>query len=327
MNAMSGMIAVLVAAAVMVGRPAWAGDEAKATEARQLAAKTQPGAAQPLDRYSSARGTVITALGRLGSGPSLSVLESLQADNDGFVRHAVAEALLSAPPAEAITILAEMTADTGPAAWTLIRLGERAESTIIEILEEPTFRSSGPRNLIRQYYEHWKELPTPPSAAIVRAIHDRVQAEVGRGGHERYGREVLKLAGDPLVVRNAWRDLEAALSLMATKGQENRKNLLLGTRFPRFDQAPEEFLKDAEASNLRIRRIMADRTSALAHVADQKGEADYILRLNRTGVVWTISVVWAVPADNVQDRVNGFLKSHPQAKEVRADDALPKANR
>jgi hypothetical protein len=232
----------------------------------------------------------------------------------------------SAPPAEAIPILKEMTADTRGAAWALIRLGDKAESTIIEILEEPTFRSSGPDHLIREYYEHWKELPAPPGAAVVTAIHDRVQAEAGRGGPDRYGLEVLKLAGDPLVVRNAWQDLEAALSLMATKGQENRKKLLLGTRFRRSDEAPEAFLKDAEAGALRIRRIMAERTSALAHVVNQKGEANYVLWLNRTGVVWDISVVWTVPADKVRDRVNGFLESHPQAKDVRADEALPEAN-
>jgi hypothetical protein len=61
----------------------------------------------------------------------------------------------------------------------------------------------------------------------------------------------------------------------------------------------------------------------LAHVVDQKGEANYVLWLNRTGVVWDISVVWTVPADKVEDRVNDFLKSHPQAKEVSADDTVP----
>jgi HEAT repeat protein len=270
-----------------------------------------------------ARIAAVNALARLGSGKSLSVLQSLHAHDSPFVRQAVAEALLGASPDKAIPILKQMSADTRPAAWALIRLGDKAESAIIEILREPTLRSSGPGHVIREYYEHWKELPTPPSNAIVAAIHDRVQAEAGLTAPDRYGLEVLKLAGAPLVARNAWQDLEATLSLMASKGQQQRKTLLLSSRFPSH-RTPEEFLKDAESGNLRIRRVMADRTSALAHVVDQKGDVNYVLRLNRVGVVWSIWVVWAVPSDEVPDRLNDFLKSYPQAKEVRADDPVPK---
>jgi len=59
---------------------------------------------------------------------------------------------LTAPPAAAIPILQDMAAESRPAAWALIRLGARAESAIIEILTEPTFRSSGPGHVIREYY-------------------------------------------------------------------------------------------------------------------------------------------------------------------------------
>ena len=147
---------------------------------------------------SAARIAAVTALGPLGGGRSLSLLESLEADNDSFVRDAVADAVLSAPPNEAIPILQEMAADSRAAAWALIRLGGQAESAIIEILAEPIFRSSGPENLIREYYEHWKELPAPPNAAIVKAIRDRVQADAKDGPPDRYGLEVLKLSGDSL---------------------------------------------------------------------------------------------------------------------------------
>jgi HEAT repeat protein len=282
----------------------------------------------PVYRSSNrARIVAVRALGRMGCWSSLSVLESLHAHNDAFVRHAVAEALLSAPPAAAIPILKEMTADTRPAAWTLIRLGEEAESTIIEILREPTFRSSAPDYVIREYYEHWKDLPAPPSAAIVAAIYDRVQAEAGRSGPDQYGLDVLKLAGKPFVVRNVWQDLEAALTLVATKGQEARKDLMLDMRLHRSERAPAAFMKAAEAGNLEIRRIVADRTSALAHVADWRGQGNYVLWLNRVGVVWSIWVVWDVPADKVQDRVNNFLKDHAQAKEAKPDDSMPETGR
>jgi hypothetical protein len=143
------------------------------------------------------RVAAVLALGRLGAGRSLSVLESLQADGDPFVRGAVADALLTAPPA-AIPILQEMAAESRPAAWALIRLGDKAESAIVEILTEPTFRSSGPGHVIREYYEHWKELPAPPSAAIVKAIRYRVQADAKDGPFDKYGLDVLKLAGAPL---------------------------------------------------------------------------------------------------------------------------------
>jgi hypothetical protein len=138
----------------------------------------------------------VLALGRLGAGGSLSALESLQADDDPFVRGATAEALLTAPPAAAIPILQEMAAESRPAAWALIRLGDKAESAIIEVLTEPTFRSSGPGHVIREYYEHWKELPVPPGAAIVKAIRYRVQADAKVGPRDQYGLEILKLVGD-----------------------------------------------------------------------------------------------------------------------------------
>jgi hypothetical protein len=78
----------------------------------------------------------------------------------------------------------------------LIRLGDKAESAIIEVLTEPTFRSSGPGHVIREYYEHWKELPVPPGAAIVKAIRYRVQADAKVGPRDQYGLEILKLVGD-----------------------------------------------------------------------------------------------------------------------------------
>jgi len=265
----------------------------------------------------------VRALGRLGCRQSLSVLESQRTHNDVFVRHTVAEALLSAPPTAAIPILKEMTADTRPAAWTLIQLGAEAESAIIEILQESDFRSSAPGHVIREYYEHWNELPAPPSAAIVEAIYDRVQAEAGRSGLDQYGLEVLKLAGQPFVVRNVWQDLETVLALIAAKDRTPGKELVLEVRLHRSERAPEAFLKAAEAGNLEIRRILADRTSALAHATDRKSQSNYVLWLNRVGVVWSVWVVWDVPADKVQGRLDGFLKDHPQAKAVRPDNPPP----
>ena len=251
----------------------------------------------------------------------MSLLKSLAAHNDYFIRAAVAEALLTAPPAEAIPILGKMTVDTRPAAWALIRLGKKAEPAIVEIMEDPkpAVGGHGSQSLIREYYEHWKELPAKPSPAIVAAIHDRVQAD---GGQDTYGREVLKFAGDPFVAHTAWQDLKATLSSMASKGQEMRKKLLLSKQFT-YGEAPEGFLKDAEAGNLRIRRVLADRTDALAHVADQKGEINFVLGLSRVGLVWSIGYGWTTSPDNVQDRISGFLRSHSQAKEVGADDASP----
>jgi hypothetical protein len=130
------------------------------------------------------------------AGEFLYPLESLQADDDPFVRDAVAEALLTAPPRAAIPILQEMAAENRAAAWALIRLGDKAESAIIEILAESTFRSSAPGHVIREYYEHWKALPAPVSAAIVKAIRYRVQADAKVEPRDQYGLEVLKLADD-----------------------------------------------------------------------------------------------------------------------------------
>jgi hypothetical protein len=263
----------------------------------------------------------VKALGRLGGAPSLGVLKSLQAHEDPFVRDAVAEALVSVPPTQAMPILKKMTTDSRCAAWALIQLGDKAESAIIDILlgEEANLRNPGFINIIREYYEHWKELPAPPSAAIVQAIHDRVQVQ---GGLDQYGRDVLKYAGDPFVERNARQDLQATFSLMATKGQEMRKKLLLRRIFGSND-VPEGFIKNAEGGNLLIRRIVADRTSAFAHVADKNGETNYVIGLGRDGFVWIIGYGWAVSPEIVQTRMDKFIKDHPEAKEIGADVALP----
>ncbi len=268
---------------------------------------------------SEASRAAVTALGQLGSGPSLKVLESLAAHKDYFVRAAVAEALLGVAPTEAIPILKRMTTDTRAAAWALIRLGDKAEPAIVEmLLEGPMFPATDSMNLIREYYEHWKELPAPPSPAIVSAIQDRARA---MGGPDEYGREVLKLAGSPFVAGTPWQDLQAKLSLMAAKGQESRKKLLLRKQFGN-NEVPDGFLKNAQAGNLKIRRVVADRTDALAYVADQKGEINYIVWLGRDGLAWDITCGWKVTPETAQDRLKDFLKNNPKAKEVTADDRV-----
>jgi hypothetical protein len=63
------------------------------------------------------------------------------------------------------------------------------------ITDPPEFR---PGNVIREYRDHWKNLPARPSPAILKAIRDRFQANAQDGQLDQYGLELLKLAGAPL---------------------------------------------------------------------------------------------------------------------------------
>jgi len=56
----------------------------------------------------------------------------------------------------------------------------------------------GPLNVIRGVLQHWKELPAPPNAAIVKAIRYRVKTMQRRWAGDQYGPQVLKLGGEPL---------------------------------------------------------------------------------------------------------------------------------
>ncbi len=276
------------------------------------------------------RKAAVEALGLMGTAQSLDVLKTA-GQADGSVRDAVADALATAPSDKAVPILKDLAGSSQEAAWVLIRQDRAAEPALHEIFTQPGDETvpSGRAayHVIRAYVDHWKELPGPPSAATVSAVQDRIRL-TGKGSLSgRYGLDLLRLADVPFVVPDAWQSVEEFLSMMSDRGQTERQNLFLPKHFT-MNPPPARFLEDARGGTLKVRAARVDGTMAWVHVADDKNQAHYALLLGFDGgVLWTIEAGRSLPAEKVQEDLDRFLKSHPNAQAIRAaEDRVEKAS-
>jgi len=288
-----------------------------------LARGKAPGAAD-YEVPAELRRAAIDALGMMGAGPSLDALKEAAEAEDFLLSGSVAEALLTARSDKVIPILANLAEHSWGAAWALIRLGREAEPTICDLIMQPAnghLDNRATYNLIRSYHDHWKKLSSPPSAAVLTAMHYKVRSRAtGASMTFRYGCKVLELADDPFVLRNAFEGTEAFLSMMADDRQSELRTLLLPLHF-RLNPPPDGFLADARRGILRTREVHAGKYDAWAHMSDEKGKTHYVLLVSRTGVVWTIVLVRKTPVEQVKANLDHFLRSHPQAKTVTAGQA------
>lgn len=225
---------------------------------------------------------------------------------------------------KAMPLLTKLADRSPAAAWALIRIGRPAEPAILTLLREPGDEYSGARgayNIIRQWCDHWKEAQTPPSAAILTALHDKVESMLGRSSLiERYGVELLTLAGDPFVFKNPRQAMAAFLSMMSDDKQAQRRALLLPLHFRHNKPAPG-FLDDAKAGTLVIQEVRADAHTGWAHLADRQGQTHYVVWIGQSGAGWELTLAKKVPADRVAADLAMFLKSHPEAKELPAGES------
>ena len=116
-------------------------------------------------------------------------------DTDYSLRNAAAKALGDLGDRESIPVLAELIDSTHEAGWSLIRLGQAAVPTIVQIIERGTLpndlRSEG---LVRTYIEHWEELPGPIDPRVVAAVRKAITTKFTRFYRTEYHKRFLELA-------------------------------------------------------------------------------------------------------------------------------------
>jgi hypothetical protein len=271
---------------------------------------------EPAVRLDNARVAAVLALRDLGSSSSVATLAALAQDQSSFVRSAVAEALQTVSPDQAIPILTNMTANTRPAAWTLIRLGPPAVPALIGILKlnEHEHKESGPYGVIREYYEHWDEIPKPVDPQVVRAVRRRV--ELGLAAD--YALKLLEKAGQPFKPVDARRTLEQFLSRVAV-GDERELEKVGLVHFK--GNAPGEFLEQAKAGRLKVDCCYVERSSAWAVVADtQDAKRKYFVWMNEeTRRLWEIAAGLPRTVEQADRELKRILKEHPSATELSAE--------
>jgi len=149
------------------------------------------------DPYSQHKEEIITAiklLVYLGFESARDDIVRLARDLDYHLRNAVAKALGDLDDKESIPLLAELINSTHAAGWSLIRLGQAAVPTIVQIIEQGTLPNDvRSEELVRAYIEHWEELPGPIDARVVAAVRKAIIANTGRHRTE-YHKGFLELA-------------------------------------------------------------------------------------------------------------------------------------
>ena len=131
--------------------------------------------------------TAIKLLIFLGIESARDDIVRLALDLDDYVRNAVAKALGDLDDKESIPLLAGLIDSTDEAGWSLIRLGQEAVPTIVQIIERGTLPNDlRSERLVRTYIEHWEELPGPIDPRVVAAVRKAIIANTGRHRTEYY---------------------------------------------------------------------------------------------------------------------------------------------
>src|SRR6185295_11729174 len=99
-------------------------------------------------------------------------LADLASDRDRGVRTAVAVAVGRLGGEKAVPVLRKLVLSTGAeAAWELIKLGEVAVAGIADVIRAGAGEEDMSYEwLIREYIEHWKDVPKPLDPRILDAV-------------------------------------------------------------------------------------------------------------------------------------------------------------
>jgi len=166
--------------------------------ASQCATIAELATAQHTAKTRSTQIAAINALGALGGElPSQHVrsLARYHAHRDERVNDAIVAALFKLEGVNSIGLLRSMLKTTRSAGWALIRLGEPAIPSIVDILEETPPRPSNTSHqtyLVREYIDHWEDVPKPLDQRVVKALKANL---IYRRGDSAYHSQLLKLAG------------------------------------------------------------------------------------------------------------------------------------
>ena len=139
--------------------------------------------------------TAIKLVTFLNIKSELNHIARLVRDTDYSLRNAVAKALGDLGDRESIPVLVELIDSTNEAGWSLIRLGQAAVPTIVQIIERGTLPNDlRSERLVRTYIEHWEELPGPIDPRVVAAVRKAITTKFTRVYRTEYHKRFLELA-------------------------------------------------------------------------------------------------------------------------------------
>ncbi len=241
------------------------------------------------------------------------------------VNEALVESLLALDRDDCAGLLKNMVSSTKEAAWGLIRLGPAGVPVMLELLEERDRRNMGQIYLIRQYIDHWEELPAPIDDRIIGAVRKNLDFRLGSSRDwTQYHKELLQLAGAPGLPASCPRQIAEAF-LTALK-KDDRTTLGV-TTLADLDDWSEWHGKLEELpkfQKLAISEVYADKNDnmALATAFNPSGEKSGRLTIYLnfcSGAVWRVSTLFIHTPEELEkaNRVfERFLQKHPDAKLV-----------
>ena len=194
----------------------------------------------PTDRSTDEVVIAIRLFNYLGLKSQRNHIVALANDRDSSVRKAVANALPQLGGVESVEVLRQMMRNTpDAAAWGLIRLGEMAVPTIIEILEEPpSAYDNRQMKMVRAYIDNWERVPKPINEEIIEAVREDLDYRLDHGGGwTSYYKEFLKLTGGAEVMQEVKQGaLEGMIIASNGKVVADYEIRLLGTKGSQFNE-------------------------------------------------------------------------------------------
>jgi hypothetical protein len=133
----------------------------------------------------------------VGAESEFEAIASLKGDG---LRSAMADSIADFGGERAVPILARIAPSNSEAMWGLIRQGEIAIPTLVQLIEAgTTLKDVTSQQAVRAYLEHWTELPEPVDERIVKAVREAVARAAKRTGRNPYYEAFLKLVeSDPV---------------------------------------------------------------------------------------------------------------------------------
>ena len=268
-----------------------------------------------------ARAAAVRALGRLGGKESLATLLAISADPEFLVRSAVSDGLVEIDDPKVIPALVKIASREQSAGWALIRLGEEAVPAIVEVLHYPEDlypRDGASYAIIREYYEHWKELPKPPPPAVIAGIARSIELHGGGGTGSlvvKYGLRVMERAGKPYKP-DTGRQIVARFLADHCSGDTKACRMWIN-RFGLDGKVDEQLVREAVWGRLRIADVHCADRNGWAVLERTDGKGTLVLGLHFTGgIAWQVSYVSAPRPGGLQRRLASLRKQHPAAKPV-----------
>jgi hypothetical protein len=296
----------------------------------QLTSAKQVGRAHvsPAHRTGIIGSAVIEALTAFGGPQARQHVRDMARDHRSWerrVNESLVESLLALDRDGCAELLKDMVPSTREAAWGLIRLGPSGIPAMLELLEVRDRRNMVQVHLIRQYVDHWKELPSPIDDRLIEAVRENLDYRLG---HSRnwtdYHTKLLQLADAPGLPVSCPRQVAEAFLAALEENDRSTLGVISLANETDWSQWHAKMKEFPEYRKLAIDEVYADRDNNMALATavnpDGKESGRIAIYLNfLSGAVWRVSTLFIHRPEESEkaDRVfKRFLEQHPHAKAV-----------